>query len=395
MSLRASRPRRPSLHVARIVRTLATFSVVFAANACHDATASGASLRVMTRTTGVDLAVDPYTITLDGRSPVSVGDSTLYAFTSLDVGRHSVGIGNLAGNCALSGASPVSVEVIPVGLDTVTFHIACAARPLTFVSERAGPNEMYAIESDGGGVAAVSDGSANDITPAWSADGAHVAFASNRGAGGNYEIYVMNRDGTNIHAVTSAGGFNWFPAWSPDGTRLAFESARDGFLAIYVINADGTGLTRLTADTAGDEHPSWSPDGSRIAFASARGGAPQIYTMAPDGSDARALTQSADPATAPSYSPDGSRLAYVVVPAAGNARLHVMAADGSGDVTVTDGADFSTFPAWSSDGRKLAFMAQHEGAWQVYIIGANGARLTPLTSDDGTNTFPVWKPAAP
>jgi len=395
MSLHATPSRRPSLRLSRIVRALATAPMLLAAVACHDATLSGGALRVMTRTTGVDLAVDPYTVSLDGKSPVALGDSSLYAFTTVEMGRHSVGIGNVAVNCVLDGTSPVSVAVVPVGLDTVTFHIACAARPLTFVSERAGPDEIYAIESDGSGVARVSDGTASDLTPAWSTDGSRVAFASNRGAGGNFEIYAMNRGGTGIHAVTSAGGFNWFPAWSPDGLRIAFESARDGFLAIYVINADGSRLTRLTADSAGDEHPSWSPDGSRIAFASARGGPAQIYTMAADGSDAHALTQSADPATAPVYSPDGSRIAYVVVPASGNARLHVMAADGSGDITVTDGADFSTFPTWSPDGRKLAFMAQHDGAWQVYIIGANGARLTPLTTDAGTNLFPVWTPAAP
>ncbi|HEV2178805.1 MAG TPA: hypothetical protein VGR59_00695 [Gemmatimonadaceae bacterium] len=394
MSLHLAPSPRPSFRLSRIGGALATALLLFAAVACHDATGSGGSLRVMTRTTGVDLQVDPYTVSLDGKSPVAVGDSSLYAFTTIEIGRHSVGIGNLAGNCTLDGASPVAVAVFAIGLDTVTFHISCAARPLTFVSERAGPDEMYAIESDGSDVARVSDGTASDLTPSWSADGSHVAFASNRGAGGNYEIYAMNRDGSGVHAITSAGGFNWFPAWSPDGSRIAFESARDGFLAIYVVHADGSGLTRLTADTAGDEHPSWSPDGSRIAFASARGGAAQIYTMAPDGSDAHALTQSADPATAPVYSPDGSRIAYVVVPASGNARLHVMAADGTSDVTVTDGTDFSTFPAWSPDGRKLAFMAQHDGAWQVYIIGANGARSTSLTST-GTNLFPVWTPAAP
>ncbi len=395
MSLRATPPGRPSLRLSRIARALATAPTLFAAVACHDATLSGGALRVMTRTTGVDLAVDPYTVSLDGKAPVTLGDSSLYAFTTVELGRHSVGIGNLAGNCALDGASPVTVGVVPVGLDTVTFHITCAARPLTFVSERTGPDEMYTIESDGSGVSRVSDGTASDLTPSWSADGSRVAFASNRGAGGNYEIYAMNRDGTDIHAITSAGGFNWFPAWSPDGSRIAFESARDGFLAIYVVNADGTGLTRLTANAAGDEHPSWSPDGTHIVFASARAGTAQIYTMAPDGSDAHALTQSADPATAPTYAPDGSRIAYVVVPASGNARLHVMAADGTGDVTVTDGTDFSTFPTWSPDGRKLAFMAQHEGAWQVYIIGANGARRTALTSDAGTNVVPVWRPAAP
>lgn len=395
MPLRASPSRRSSFRARHIARTLATASLLFAATACHDATLPDSVLRVMTRTTGADLSADPYAISVDGGAPVMLNDSSVHSFTALDLGRHSVGIGILAGNCMLDGASPVSTTIVPIGLDTVAFDVVCSARALTFVSARGGPEQMYAIQSDGSGVSRMSDGNTSDITPAWSADGSHVAFASNRGSGGNYEIYVMNRDGSGVHVVTSAGGFNWFPAWSPDGTRIAFESARDGFLAVYVINADGTGLTRLTADTAGDEHPSWSPDGTRIAFASARAGTAQIYTMAPDGSDARALTQSAAAATAPSFSPDGSRIAYVVVPAAGAARVHVMASDGTGDAVVTDGTDFSTFPAWSPDGRKLAFMAQHDSAWQVYTIGANGARLTPLTSDAGTNLFPAWKPAAP
>lgn len=395
MSLRASPSRRSSLRVRHMLRTLATGPLLFAATACHDATLSDGTLRVVTRTTGADLSADPYAISIDGGASVMLGDSSVHAFTPLDIGRHSVGIGILAGNCTLDGASPVTTAIVPIGLDTVTFHVACTARPLTFVSERGGPDQLYAIESDGSDVSRLSDGNTSDITPAWSSDGSHVAFASNRGSGGNYEIYVMNRDGTGVHAVTSAGGFNWFPAWSPDGSRIAFESARDGFLAVYVVNADGTGLTRLTADPAGDEHPSWSPDGTRIAFAGARTGTTQIYTMAPDGSDARVLTQSDAAATAPSYSPDGSRIAYVVVPTTGAARIHVMASDGSGDAAVTDGADFSTFPAWSPDGRKLAFMAQHDSAWQVYTIGANGARLTALTTDAGANLFPTWKPATP
>jgi len=215
MSLHASPLCRSSLRLSRFVGALTTPAMLFAAVACHDATMSGGALRVMTRTTGVDLAVDLYTLTLDGKSPVTIGDSALYAFTTIEIGRHSVGIGNLPGNCALDGASPVSVPVVPIGLDTVTFHISCAARPLTFVSERAGPDELYAIESDGSGVARMSDGTASDLTPSWSADGSLVAFASNRGAAGNYEIYAMNRDGTGPMRSRARAASIGFPRGRP------------------------------------------------------------------------------------------------------------------------------------------------------------------------------------
>src|SRR4051794_4620237 len=83
-----------------------------------------------------------------------------------------------------------------------------------------------------------------------------IAFSSNRD--GDYEVYVMNADGASVSQLThnSAGDFQ--PAWSPDGAKIAFTSDRDpgnpdcdgDFIPcnteIYLMNADGTGQTRLT-----------------------------------------------------------------------------------------------------------------------------------------------------
>jgi Tol biopolymer transport system component len=47
------------------------------------------------------------------------------------------------------------------------------------------------------------------------------------------------------------------PAWSPDGARVAFVSTRDRNAEIYAMNADGSGVTRLTRDRAIDSAPAW------------------------------------------------------------------------------------------------------------------------------------------
>src|SRR5678815_5223842 len=70
------------------------------------------------------------------------------------------------------------------------------------------------------------------------------------------------------------------PAWSPDGKHLVFQSERiAGRTNLYVINVDGTGERLLTRTVGDDTHPSWSPDGTTIVFDSNRDGVWNLYTI--------------------------------------------------------------------------------------------------------------------
>jgi TolB protein len=130
----------------------------------------------------------------------------------------------------------------------------------------------------------------NDLEPAWSPDGAQIAFTSD--GDGDFDIYVMNADGsgtvnvtpTSLHADTEAD-------WSPDGQRFVFTSNRDGNGEIYVMNVDGTDVTRLTVAPGTDLGPAWSPDGNQIVYTSVpTPGQDEIAVIDANGGNRRQLT---------------------------------------------------------------------------------------------------------
>ena len=144
-----------------------------------------------------------------------------------------------------------------------------------------------------------------DGDPAWSPNGARIAFSSGRGGDGVDElrVYVMNADGTGVERLAGNDNFlEGLPSWSPDGNRIAFVSGGTDFFddqEIYVMNADGSGVDRLTEDDYQDEEPAWSPDGGRIAFSSYRDGDVGIYVMNADGSGVVWLGEGHSPAWSP------------------------------------------------------------------------------------------------
>lgn len=100
---------------------------------------------------------------------------------------------------------------------------------------------------------------------------------------GNWEIYGMNADGSNVRRLTDNEETDYFPAWSPDGASLAFSTRRDGNMEIYLMDAGGSNLLDLTNHEAVDIMPNWSPDGTQLAFRSDRDGNQEIYMMDADG----------------------------------------------------------------------------------------------------------------
>ena len=198
-----------------------------------------------------------------------------------------------------------------------------------------------------------------------------------RESGEDDEILVTNLNGSGQVRLTDNSVSDQRPAWSPDGARIAFQRGTSGGVDVFVMNANGSGQTQLTTNGRSSQ-PAWSPDGERIAFSS--GG---VAVMNADGSGKQQLTLDG---IWPAWSPGGASIAFHA-----SGAIFVMNADGSGRRRLTDAA-FEGQPDWSPDGRKIAFASGEFG--EIFVINPDGTRRTRLTQGGGAqrNLNPAWSP---
>jgi Ca2+-binding RTX toxin-like protein len=209
-----------------------------------------------------------------------------------------------------------------------------------------GGNLEYFIGSGAGSSEYVS-------SPEYSPDGNRLAFWRYYGAGGGTKV-LIGQVGESSWTTVSLGGYAQSPTWSPDGSRVAFAALGD----IYVVNADGSHLIHLVHNPPaawGDENPAWSPDGTKIAteYRYNYSDNPRIDLIdARDGSRTSTGVFGIDPA----WSPDGGRIAYSALRGSDN-DIFIMSANGAGPTPITSSTLQETNPAWSPDGLFIAFQS--------------------------------------
>lgn len=359
--------------------------------------APAGSLRVTTKTTGVNIGNGSYSLivqrdgALPSRSVALPANGTVTA-PSLS-GGHTLTLRNVRPDCNSIGSNP---QRITVGVDSVTsiaFEIFCAApTQIAFVKGTGTSADIYVINSDGNGETRLTTQAGLDVDPAWSPDGRRLAFTSDRD--GNREIYLMKADGTSPARLTSEPASDHSPAWSPDGSKIAFVSDRDGNPEIYVVNADGTNLIRLTSNVSYDADPAWSPDGSRIAFGRDQDGVPGLWVMKPDGSDLTRLTSDATGDRQPAWSPDGTRIAFTRGGVFNNEQVFIVNADGSRLTRLDVFFQGTSEPTWSPDGRKLALVGLEAGYYydspRIYVVNTETLFLLAAGGSPPVSS-PAWR----
>ena len=117
------------------------------------------------------------------------------------------------------------------------------------------------------------------LSARWSPRGTHVAWVARDGQTRQQEVFVARPDGSRARNLSQHPAEDFDLAWTADGEHLAFTSERDGNAEIYSVEVNSGTLRRMTFHPAQDGRPSFSPDGQFLAFESARQGRIETYVM--------------------------------------------------------------------------------------------------------------------
>jgi dipeptidyl aminopeptidase/acylaminoacyl peptidase len=120
----------------------------------------------------------------------------------------------------------------------------------------------------GGAWTRISNHPHSDDEPRWSPRGDWIAFTANT-EGQHQALFLARPDGSEVrelHTPRAAPLFAQSPAWSPDGARLAFAGGPRDVVDIGVYEVATGALIWVEAGEHECATPVWSPDGARLAY---------------------------------------------------------------------------------------------------------------------------------
>ncbi len=271
--------------------------------------------------------------------------------------------------------------------------------------------QIWVTDTAGGTPRQLTRGDASSSDPAWSPDGASLAFLSGRGETKHRQVYVMPTDGGEARPLTTVeSGVNRF-AWSPDGRAIAFTSTdaeskamkerttRYGEFTVvghdyrmaqlYLVDVASGKVRQLTNGPYVVGSFDWSPDGTAIAFdhrvnsSPASGGSADIAIVDVADGRTRDLVTQDGPDSNPTWSPDGSQIAFESSMASPsffytNSIIATIPAAGGAITPVSKAFDEdASIVAWRKSG--IFFRASHRTWVYLYRIDPSTDAVTKLT----------------
>lgn len=258
---------------------------------------------------------------------------------------------------------------------------------IAFISDREGHEDVWIMDADGSDPVNLTQGR-HCASPAWSPDGAKIAYIGDVFDDGQYggEIWLMDADGGNQQQLTDDSVDRLRLSWSEDGSSIYYDilgvprDDGDGYsIDSFVMALDGSGSSPVDSRAA-HYHSSRSPDGTKEALISLREKGHEDSIVRLYISDAREDEHSI-------FLRPISGVELSVIPLLG---IPQPTTCGESYGCVSDN-NWSTRPTWSPDSMRMAFASLTALIWAVDIDGSN---LVELTNGLGGRS-PVWQPISP
>jgi eukaryotic-like serine/threonine-protein kinase len=158
-----------------------------------------------------------------------------------------------------------------------------------------------------------TDPGRNQLAPAYSPDGEHLAYFSNLKGAGKETIWVSDADGSNAVQLVRDDRINVFPCWTSDSQHVVYwsdETEKAGVLgAIRIVPLSG-GAPQTIVKEFSDLFPDVAPDG-RLLFRNAKNQV-EIFDPSNHSTEIHDTAHPSDGSKPLRWSPDGRSIAYVV-----------------------------------------------------------------------------------
>ena len=236
---------------------------------------------------------------------------------------------------------------------------------------------------------------------AWSPDGAYLAFSTRATTQEPHRIYLLSLETLEAHPLTTPPpqyyGDEFF-AFSPDGTELAFVRTNIfGIMDVYLVPVEGGTAQRITFDNLKIRGLAWAPDGKHVIVASNRDVNYNLWRV-PVPSGTPELIPVGDEYYGISVSGPTHRLVSERWNTDTNiwrtSNPHGRSAPRAQPEPFILSTRWDAFPQYAPDGRTVTFTSNRSGTPEVWVAEADGSNPRMLTAVGGAFVSrPRWSPS--